>query len=248
MGNINAVIQSFCCPNWVKFFNKTSSLERHSGTCSERVGNIYPRNVYKIRKPLFDKLDSSAFKYEVDQKLFRTFAIFDLESVCVPYETFMDTNTTMWIGKHVTISVLKSSNLSDESVFLCNSDLHHLFTSFVGAPKNLAAQNKTKTKTLFLDTERTIKIKLGSIKANLTQRRYQREQVRRFDMKQDDCENKNCASTQFLQIQKTQLIELQECMELFHDALPVFGFNSPENDFSLSKSYLLPILVNGRDI
>ena len=32
-----------------------------------------------------------------------------------------------------------------------------------------------------------------------TENRIRREQVRRFDMNQDDCENENCASTQYLQ-------------------------------------------------
>ena len=34
-------------------------------------------------------------------------------------------------------------------------------------------------------------------------------------MSQDDCEYEICASTQFLQIQRSQLIDLQESLELF---------------------------------
>ena len=67
-------------------------------------------------------------------------------------------------------------------------------------------------------------------------------------MNQDKCENKNCASTQFLQIQKNQLIDLQEQLERFYIVLPVFDFNSGKFDLDLIKSYLLPIVVNERDI
>ena len=67
-------------------------------------------------------------------------------------------------------------------------------------------------------------------------------------MSQDDCDNENCASTQFLQIQKNQLIDLQESLEGRCNVLPVFGFNSAKYDLNLIKSYLLPILVNERDI
>ena len=67
-------------------------------------------------------------------------------------------------------------------------------------------------------------------------------------MNQDDFENKNCASTQFLYIQKNQLIELQEHLERYCNALPVFGFISAKYDFNLIKSYLLSILLNERDI
>ena len=52
MNNINAVFQAFRCPNCDTFFNKTFNLERHLTTCSERVKNVYPRNVYQIRETL----------------------------------------------------------------------------------------------------------------------------------------------------------------------------------------------------
>ena len=53
--NINAVSQSFRCPNCDTFFKKTYVLERNITTCSERV---YPRNLYQIREILFHKLES----------------------------------------------------------------------------------------------------------------------------------------------------------------------------------------------
>ena len=45
VNNINAVFQSFRCPNCDTFFNRTFNLERHLATCRERVQNVYPRNV-----------------------------------------------------------------------------------------------------------------------------------------------------------------------------------------------------------
>ena len=62
LNDINAVFQSFCRPNCDTFFNKTFNLERHLTTCSERVKNVYPRNVYQIRETLFDKVDSFGIK------------------------------------------------------------------------------------------------------------------------------------------------------------------------------------------
>ena len=67
-------------------------------------------------------------------------------------------------------------------------------------------------------------------------------------MSQDDCDNEICASTQFLQIQKNQLIDFQETLECYCNVLLVFGFNSAKNDLNLIKSFLPPILVNERDI
>ena len=64
----------------------------------------------------------------------------------------------------------------------------------------------------------------------------------------DDCDNETCASTQFLQIQKNQLIDLQESLERYCNVLPVFDFNSAKYDLNLIKSFLLPILINERNI
>ena len=60
--------------------------------------------------------------------------------------------------------------------------------------------------------------------------------MRRFDVIQDDCENEKCASTQFLQIQKNQVIELQEHLRRYCNFLPVFGFKSAKYDLKLIKS------------
>ena len=247
VSNIYAVFQAFRCPNCYTFFSRAFNLERQLTACSERVKNVFPRNVYQIQKTLFDKLDSFSVKCTSEHKLFKNLAKFDFESICVQEKTFRDTNTTTWIGKHVPISVSISSNLVEEPILLCNSDPHHLVASFIGALENLASQSKTKMKILFHNIEKTSKIKLESILEKLTQRHNRRESAR-FDMSQDDCDNEICASTQFLQMQKNQLIDLQESLERYCNVLPVFGFNSAQYDLNLIKSYLLPILVNERDI
>ena len=247
VNNINAVLQSLCCPDCDTFFNKTFNLKRHLTTCSDRVKNVYPSNVYQIRETLFENLDSFGIKYTSKQKLFKCLAIFDFESIWVREETFRDTKTTTWIGKHVPIPVSISSNLVERPVFLCNSDPHHLVASFIGALENLASQSKAKMKNLFLDIETTINIKLCNILEKLTQRHNRREHAR-FEMSQDDCDNEICASTQFLQIQKNQIFDLQASLERYCNVLPVFGFNSAKYDLNLIKAYLLPILVNEQDI
>ena len=84
----------------------------------------------------------------------------------------------------------------------------------------------------------------------LNQRHSQREQV--FDYNNDEYFNDTAEekelSTQFLQMQKNHLIDLQEHTERYCITLPVFGFNSAKYDINLIKSYLLPILVNERQI
>ena len=49
-------------------------------------------------------------------------------------------------------------------------------------------------------------------------------------------------------MQKNQLIELQEHLERYCNVLPVFGFNSAKCEINLINSYLLPILINERNL
>ena len=72
--NTIAVFQTFRCRNCDIFLNKTFNLEQLLTTTfkhSERVNNVYPRNVYQIQETLFDKLDSSGINYTGEQKLFK---------------------------------------------------------------------------------------------------------------------------------------------------------------------------------
>ena len=231
VNNIDAVFQSFRCPNCDTFFNRTFNLERHLTTCSERVKNICPKNVYQVQGALFDKLHFFGIEYTLEQTLFKNLAVFDFESIRVQEESFKDTDTTKWIGKLLPISVSISSNLLKEPIFLCNSAPHHTVTSFIGALKNAVLQIKKIMKKLFFDIETTIKTKLGSILEKPTKRHNQREPADLID-----CDNDTCTSTQFLQIQKKQLIELQDHLERFCNVLPIFGFNSAKYDLNLIKS------------
>ena len=142
VSNINAVFQSFRCANCDTFFSRTFNLEQHLTTCSERVKDLYPRIIYQIRETLFDKLDCFATKYTNLQKLFKNLALLDFESICVQEESFKDTQTKTWIGKHVPVSVSIASNLLEEPLFLYNSDPDHLVSSFFGTLESLASQSK----------------------------------------------------------------------------------------------------------
>ena len=205
-------------------------------TCSDQVKNFYPKNVYELRETLFEKLDAFNISYKNEQKLFKNLALFDFESICVKENSYKQTETTTWIGKHVPISVSISSNLIPEPFFLCNADPRHLISSFISALEGLATQSKAQMKLNFIEVETAIKIKLCAILEQLNQRRNQAERVPNFV---DDCiveEEEKDLSTQFLQMQKNQLIDLQEHFERYCNVLPVFGFNSAKYDFNLIKS------------
>ena len=100
----------------------------------------------------------------------------------------------------------------------------------------------------FLKVETAINIKLCAILEQLRQRRNRAERVSNFV---DDCfveEEEKDLSTQILQMQKNELVDLQEHFERYCNVLPFFGFNSAKYDINLIKSFLLPILVNEQDV
>ena len=178
-------------------------------------------------------------------------AVFDFASICVKEEAYIETETTKWIGNNVPISVSISSNLTPEPIFLCNSDPRQFVSSFISALEGFGTQSKAQTKLRFIEVETAIKIRLSIILEQHNQRHSQRERV--LDCDDDDeyfndtTEEKEL-STQFLQMQKNQLIGLQEHFERYCNTLPVFGFNSSKYDTNLIKSSLLPILINERQI
>ena len=129
-------------------------------TCSERVKYIHPKNVYELRETLFEKLDAFNIPYRNEQKMFKNLAVFDFESICVKEDSYKQTETTTWIGKHVPISISISSNLIAEPIFLCHANPHHFIPSFITALEGLATQSKAQTKLNFIEVETAIKIKL----------------------------------------------------------------------------------------
>ena len=235
--NIHALFKAFRCPTCDTCFQKTGKLGRHLVRCSERVKHIYPKNAYQLRETPFDELDSFNIQYTFDQKLFKNQAVFDFESICVAEEKFKNTKTTTWVVKHVRISVSISSKLISEPIFVSNSNPRYLVESFVDAVEGLATQSNDQVKLKFLEVETAIKSKLTRTLESLNERRCHNQRVFEFEYQcfEDDNEEKS-ASTQFLQLQKNQLIELQEHLERYCNVLPLFGFNSSKYDMNLIKS------------
>ena len=59
---------------------------------------------------------------------------------------------------------------------------------------------------------------------------------------------KHDVSTQFLQTQKYQLIELQDYLVIFCNVLPIFGLKNAKYDINSKLSHLRPFFVNERGI
>ena len=64
----------------------------------------------------------------------------------------------------------------------------------------------------------------------------------------EDDTDENQASTQFLLTKKSLLTDLKIHFERYVKTLTVFGFNSARYDIKLIKSYMIPYLINTRDI
>ena len=216
--NINSLLTGFRCTTGDKFFSKTGNLEWNDiWLLVVIVLNIFTQGiVYELREMLFEQLDAFNNPYRSEQKLFKNLAIFDFESICVKEaNSYKQTETTTWIGKHVPTSVSISSNLIPELIFLCNANLHHLISCFITAIEGLGTQGKAQMKLNFIKVETAIEIKLCAVLEQLNQRRNRTEGVSVFV---NDCiveEEENDLAAQFLQMQKNQLFDLQEQFERY---------------------------------
>ena len=203
--------------------------------------NIYPHGAYSLRETLFEKLDNFSITYPEDYTLFRNFVVFDFEAICVQSVEANNTLTTSWIGTHVPVSVSISSNLLDEPVFLCENDPYRLIISFVAQLKTLAAKNKAELRPKFLAVEAEIKTMLSDVSSTL---QIISETQPNISSEKDDSN----ATKSFLRIQQKQLLDLQRHFNSYVDTLPVFAFNSGNYDLNLIKAYIIPDLLNDRDI
>ena len=143
--------------------------------------------------------------------------------------------------KRVPISVPISSKLLEGTFLNETLILIILLPPFLELLKNW--RTKKGQKSWFLDFEKTVEYNLGRISEKLTQRHNRREQV-----SVEDCDNKRCASTQFSPKQKNHLNDLQEHLEQYRNATPVFGFNSAKQKVLLIKCYLQPNMVDDCDV
>ena len=121
--------------------------------------------------------------------------------------------------------------------------------SLIDAVEGLATQSKAQMKLKYLETETATKSKLTRTLEPLNERSCRNQRGFAFkDLCFEDDNEENDVLTQILQMHKNQLIELQEHLERYCNILPVFGFNSAKYDINLFKCYLLPILINERNM
>ena len=241
--DIDTLIKRFPCPTCDTFVKHAGNFHRHVKSCKDRIHHVYPKSAFTLRETLFVKHDQF-WNWRIN-KLFKNLAVFDFESICIPSNELKDTNTTTWIGKHEPILVSISSNLLQETIFLCNRDPKTLIKSFVAALVELASKSIAEILPKFSSLENAVKTRVNSIFEELNKMKSESTPQFEFQYIKDE---ETDMSTQFLQIQKNQLLDLQQHFERYVNTLPVFGFNNGKYDLILIKSYLLPYLIHERDI
>ena len=103
-------------------------------------------------------------------------------------------------------------------------------------------------RTKFSFIEAIIRARVNAICKNLNKRKDQNASAFECEDEGTEEDDEVDMSTQFLQMQKNQLLDLEQHFERYVNTLPVFGFNSGKYDLKLIKSYLLAYLIHERDI
>ena len=242
--DINAVFNSFRCDNCNKFFPKLSNLRRHLPVCENLVRNKYPSSAYQLKETVFEKLSKFDIIVPENIRLFDNLAVFDFESICVA-ETTTDTNSTentptTWVGRHEPISVSISSNLIDKPIFICEPEPRKLVEHFVDALQKLAAKSEKDMRMRFKDVSASLCDKITNVSNAMSS--DQTEITGNLALRPPG------HSIKFLDKKKNVLLDLQKSLEEYISTLPVFGFNSSRYDLNLIKSYLIPILINEKNL
>ena len=135
-------------------------------------------------------------------KNFRSLAIVDFQSICVKDENLEDTETATRIEKRLPKPVPKSFNLLEDLMFPWDFILGDLSSTFVDPPENHATKGKGKLKMKSLGVETTLWSNFGETLENTTPNRTQSSNIEEDRLES----NSDNVSTQFLQMQKSQLI------------------------------------------
>ena len=93
----------------------------------------------------------------------------------------------------------------------------------------------------FSPIENAIKTRVSSIFEKINGRKDESTPMLEFQYFEEE---EIDMSTQFLQMQKNQLLELQQHFERYVSTLPAFDFNNGNYDLTHIKSYSLPYLIN----
>ena len=158
--------------------------------------------MYQLRETVFDKRNPFKIPYLDDKNLFKDIAIFNTGSICVHVDKIRDTDTTTWVGKYDPICASILSNLTLQSIFLCNSHRATLIESFIDALDRLATQNEALKSSKTLEIKTSVKIKLNQIFSALNKRRCRNEPVLDFENRCIEEEKEQEVSTQVLKTQK----------------------------------------------
>ena len=169
VSNINALLKTYLCPSWDKFFSRAPKLELHLTTCSKSGKHVYTNLVYKLRKTLFDNFDSFDILRWGNQKFFKNMPLSDFESICVENEHFKDTEKTTCMGKHMPCSLSVSAILIEEFIFVCGSNPHDLVSSFINVLDILVTQGKSQMELIIIQTETGIESTLAPVLETLNQ-------------------------------------------------------------------------------
>ena len=206
VSNIDAVFGGYRYSLSDQCNTEAGNLEKPLTTCTERIKNVYLKNVYQLRETLFDKLGLFVDLYGDNQKLTNNSPIIDFKSICVEIENSMDTETSTRIGKRNPSLITISFILIQEPIFLCDHIPRDLVSSSNDASESMTTQSKTRTKMNSQPNEPGKESRFARILETLNQRRFHCCGI--------EAENDN-SSTQFLHLQENQLIDLLEHFKRF---------------------------------
>ena len=217
----------------------------HLRNCSENTQHRYPTGAYQLSETVFDRLEDVNIVVPEELRLFSHLIVFDFESVTVTDLTLNNTELTSWIGKHVPISVSISSNLLEETIFLCNSDPNQLIQDFVSNLELISQKSailmKEKLQHFISRLEEKYWLARDKVPVRENEGPVNDEAETGEEVEEDSNSTRERRELKILS-------SLRQDFENYYSTIPVFGFNSSRYDLNLIKEYLLHHLLIERNV
>ncbi len=96
--SFQAYAKKYRCRLCERLFSQIYNLKKHSRVCCNMTRYVYPCDVYKSHRTIFQELEQ--FNINIEERLFNYFATYDFESVLEKIDEVSPSGKLNWEAKH----------------------------------------------------------------------------------------------------------------------------------------------------
>ena len=142
--DIAAYCENFSCEECQRCFKTPSKLAQHSRICAQKTNFKYPGGYYVYHKTVFEELEEHSVFVPKEERFFKWFMVWDLESMLLPNNTNCENADAKikYTQTHQAVSCSIASNVDGfrEPVCIVNDNVDHLVTEMMQVFTNISSK------------------------------------------------------------------------------------------------------------